>query len=93
VLAPRASDDRGRCCGSSSPSSSGQHWTKRQAKAFPAMVSVSTTAASSGVVDLLGGVLLRCFLLGLCLPGENLLRSSEERRQRHRRCFLLGGVA
>jgi hypothetical protein len=57
------------------------------------MVLVSTTAASSGVVVLLGGVLLGCFLLGLCLPGVNLLRSSEERQQRHRRCFLLVGVA
>jgi hypothetical protein len=72
VLAPRASDDRGRCGGPSSPSSSGRHWTKRQAKALPTWLSVSTTAASSGVVVLLGGVLLRCFLFGLCLPGENL---------------------
>jgi hypothetical protein len=36
-------------------SSSGRHWTKRRAKALPAW-SVSTTAASSGVVVLLGGV-------------------------------------
>jgi hypothetical protein len=49
----------------------GRHWTKRRAKAFLTSVSVSTTAASSGVVVLLGGVLLGCFLLGLCLPGEN----------------------
>jgi hypothetical protein len=72
VLAPRAFDGRSRCCGSSFPSSSGRHWTKRLAKAFPVMVSVSTTTSSSGVVVLLGGVLLGCFLLGLCLPGENL---------------------
>jgi hypothetical protein len=37
--------------------------TKRQAKAFPAMVPASTSAASSGVVALLGGVVLGCFLL------------------------------
>jgi hypothetical protein len=56
------------------------------------MVSMSTTVASSDVVVLLRGVLLGCFLLGLCLPGVNLLLSSEERRERHPRCFLIGGV-
>jgi hypothetical protein len=50
VLAPRASDDRGQCGGLSSPSSSGRHWTKCRAKALPAWLLVSTTAASSGVV-------------------------------------------
>jgi hypothetical protein len=45
------------------------------------MVSVPTTMASSGVVILLGDVLLGCFLLGLCLLGENLspvLRRSDD---------------
>jgi hypothetical protein len=81
---PRVSDGCCRCCGSSFPSSSGRHLTKLQAKAFPTMVSVSTTIASSGVVALLGGVLLGCFLLGLCLPGENLspvLRRSNDGRR------------
>jgi hypothetical protein len=36
------------------------------------MVSVSTSVASSGVIALLGGIFLRCFLLGLCLPGGNI---------------------
>jgi hypothetical protein len=36
------------------------------------MVSVSTTAAPSGVVVLLEGVLLGYFLLDLCLLGEKL---------------------
>jgi hypothetical protein len=81
VLAPRASDGRDRSCGSSFPSSSGRHWAKRRAKAFLALVSVSTTAASSYVVVLLGGALLECFLLGLCLLDENLspvLRRSDD---------------
>jgi hypothetical protein len=41
-------------------------------KAFPAMVSASTSAASSGVVAILGGILLRCFLLDLCFPYGNI---------------------
>jgi preprotein translocase subunit Sec63 len=41
----------------------GSTLTKRRAKAFPAMVSASTLAASSGVVALLRGVVLGCFLL------------------------------
>jgi hypothetical protein len=45
------------------------------------MVSVSTSPASSGIVALLGGVLLGCFLLGLCLLGGNIspvLRRSDD---------------
>jgi hypothetical protein len=72
VLSPRASDGRDRCCGSFFPSSSGRLWAKRRAKAILAIVSVSTTAAPSGVVVLLEAVLLGYFLLDLCLPGENL---------------------
>jgi hypothetical protein len=58
------------------------------------MVSVSTTATSSGVVVLLGSILLGCFLLGLCLPSDRkpFAGSSEERRRRCRHRFLLGGV-
>jgi uncharacterized membrane protein len=41
----------------------GSTLTKRRAKAFPAMVPASTSVASSGVVALLGGVGLGCFLL------------------------------
>jgi O-antigen/teichoic acid export membrane protein len=43
----------------------GSTLTKRRAKAFSAMEPVSTSAASSGVVALLGGVVLGCFLLWL----------------------------
>jgi Mn2+/Fe2+ NRAMP family transporter len=39
--------------------------TKRRAKAFPAMEPTSTSTASSGVVALLGGVVMGCFLLWL----------------------------
>jgi hypothetical protein len=41
----------------------GSTLTKRRAKAFPATVPASTSAASSGVVALLGGVVLGSFLL------------------------------
>jgi hypothetical protein len=80
VLAPRASDGRGQCCVSSLPWSLGRHWTKRRAKAFPAMVSTSTSAASSGVVALLGGGVLGCFLLWFVSSGwKHFFDSSEER--------------
>src|SRR6187551_3015176 len=54
------------------PSSSGRHCGEASGESLPGLVSVSTTAASSDVVVLLGGVLLGCFLLGLWLLGENL---------------------
>jgi hypothetical protein len=59
----------------------GSTLTKLWAKAFQAMVSASTSAASSIVVALLEGVLLGCFLLGLYLPGGNIslvLRRSDD---------------
>jgi uncharacterized membrane protein len=68
--------------------------TKRRAKAFPAVVSVSTSTASSGVAALLGGAVLGCFLLWLVSSRwKHFSESLEERRRRHRRCFHLEGVA
>jgi uncharacterized membrane protein len=53
--------------------------TKRRAKAFPAVVSASTSAASSGVAALLGGVVLGCFLLWLVSSRwKHFSESSEE---------------
>jgi hypothetical protein len=64
---------------------------KRRAKAFPAMVSVSTTARVSW-----SSLEVFCWdasCLVFVFQVKTFLRSSEERRRRHRRCFLLGGVA
>jgi uncharacterized membrane protein len=58
------------------------------------VVSVSTSVASSGVAALLGGVVLGCFLLWLLSSRwKHFSESSEERRRRHQRRFLLEGVA
>jgi hypothetical protein len=69
---PPTSDGRGRCCGSTYPSSSGLHWTKIQAKA---LLGNGVDANNDDVSRYRGPPwrrLLECFLLGLCLPGENL---------------------
>jgi hypothetical protein len=53
---------------------------KCRAKAFPAMVSASTSAASSGVMALLGGVVLGCFPLWFVSSRwKHFFYSSEER--------------
>jgi uncharacterized membrane protein len=72
----------------------GSTLTKRRAQAFPAMEPASTSTASSGVVALLGGVVLGCFLLWLVSSRwKHLFVYSEERWRRYWRHFLLEGVA